>query len=299
MPSCIVHGPVAAAVFAYLHRRTQGLSAPGLSVCLCTTHPQAPLWYQLRPSFSLRRICTWWTWHQPSGVRLRWLAACSTGYCASRAVRRLSRRVSSVSRKVTCTWRPAIMTWQLALAGASGKGWVSAAADCAGAVEDVGAACTACMARRWMPAAMRCLHHEDGALGKSGQSHVPLTSRDTRRALTLAGDPGMPVCEQLDIALQDDRHGFVDAAVALGQGGFGLSAATWSTAARKACRGGVLEVWGRCLFPTDLMYCYHCCDLPIICGTVVVSDHGGASHTSVVNLYAARSQGTRSPSDAS
>ena len=42
-----------------------------------------------------------------------------------------------------------------------------------------------------------------------------------RGALALAGDPGMAVSEQLDIAVQDDRDRFLDAAVALGQGGFG------------------------------------------------------------------------------
>ncbi len=108
-----------------------------------------------------------------------------------------------------------------------------------------------------MPAAIRCLHHEDGALGKSGQSHVPLTIRYTERALTLAGHPGMPVGEQLDIALQDDRHGFLDAAVALGQGGFGPGGDLVDRGP-EGLPGGVFEARGRRLFPGDLFYCYHC-----------------------------------------
>ena len=100
----------------------------------------------------------------------------------------------------------------------------------------------------------------------------------------LAGHPGMAVREELDIAGEDDRDGFLDAAVALGQGGFGPGGDLVDGGPERL-PGGVLEARGTCLFPTDLMYCYHCADLPIVCGTVVVPDHRGADDTSVVNLY--------------
>ena len=115
--------------------------------------------------------------------------------------------------------------------------------------------CTACSGACWMPAAMRCLHDEDGARAKSGQSHVPINQVIHRGALTLAGYPGMAIREDLDIAggrrsRPLSRRGHDSGKVALAR------KATCFTAARKACLV-VCSNPGRCLFPGDLMNCYH------------------------------------------
>src|SRR5215510_13060657 len=66
------------------------------------------------------------------------------------------------------------------LTGASGSGAVGASGcACAGAsawplVPALSFFCTSAVARFCMPAAMRCLHQPEGALGKSLHSHVPL-----------------------------------------------------------------------------------------------------------------------------
>src|SRR6266446_234302 len=97
---------------------------------------------------------------------------------------RASNRPSSTSRKVSCTWRPASSRWTFTDAGASGKdavgGSAGVGAGAAGAspwplVPAVRVRCIRAVARFCMPAAMRCLHQPEGALGKSLQSHVPLT----------------------------------------------------------------------------------------------------------------------------
>ena len=70
---------------------------------------------------------------------------------------------------------------------------------------------TSAVARRWMPAASLCLHHADGAWGSLCTVTAAVGQVIRGRALTLAGDPGMPIREEFDVALQDDRDGFVDA----------------------------------------------------------------------------------------
>jgi hypothetical protein len=54
----------------------------------------------------------------------------------------------------------------------------------------------------------------------------------------------MPVCEQLHIALQDNRDRLLDASVALGQGGFGPGS-DLAHGGPEGVSGGVLEVRGR------------------------------------------------------
>src|SRR5712691_1639089 len=119
------------------------------------------------------------------------------GYRARTASSRARTASSSVPRNVSCAWRPPIVMKQLTLAGASGSGGAGTAGEAAGwpvvasgagddpgvvpasarsicAVVGAGAwplagassgARTRAVTRLARPAAMRCLHQPEGALG--------------------------------------------------------------------------------------------------------------------------------------
>src|SRR5262249_28108049 len=108
-------------------------------------------------------VCPLWAWSH-------WLA--SSAFALTLA--------KSPPRKVTSTSCPCRVAFSVMLTGASGRGAVGAS-GCAGAgasawplVPALSFFCIRAVARFCMPAAMRCLHQPDGALGKSLHSHVPL-----------------------------------------------------------------------------------------------------------------------------
>src|SRR5207245_170211 len=85
---------------------------------------------------------------------------------------------------------------------------------------------------------------------------LPIDHVVHRGAVALAGDFRLAPFEQLDIAVEDDRYGFVDAAVALGQGLLGLGGDLRHSLT--PCGSGWRpEVWSGNLFPRERRNCYH------------------------------------------
>src|SRR5262249_6939733 len=121
--------------------------------------------------------------HQPSGCSVPCVGGCA-GACTlshSDACSTCALTLAkSTPRKVTITSWPCRVAFSVILTGASGNGAVGASGcTCAGAsawplVPALHFFCTNAVARFCIPAAMRCLHQPEGALGKSLHSHVLL-----------------------------------------------------------------------------------------------------------------------------
>src|SRR5262245_8691017 len=103
--------------------------------------------------------------------------------------------------------------------------------------------------------------HPLGRLGKVAALARPVDHEVRCGAVGLAGDLGLAIGQQLDVASEHHRYGFLDPAVdRLRQRGFG----TLGNLADRLTPGpasGILKVRCRNLFPGELFYCYHDIDL--------------------------------------